>query len=101
MDSPLEDAGAVQVELAPEQVEVAPVEVSAPAAEETLEPAPLSTEQQPEQQPEPSIAEISSPPGLSSRLSEAERIHHAIELVFDRFRPLLVAAIVRELARHD
>jgi hypothetical protein len=34
-------------------------------------------------------------------LNEAERIHHAIERVFDRFKPLLVAAIVRELARQD
>lgn len=85
LDSPLDDAGPAQVEAAPVQ-----------AAEEPLEPAQLY----PEQQPDP-IAEISSPPGLSSRLNEAERIHHAIELVFDRFKPLLVAAIVRELARHD
>lgn len=35
------------------------------------------------------------------RSPEAERIHQAVEKVFDRFRPLLVAAIVRELARHD
>jgi hypothetical protein len=36
-----------------------------------------------------------------SRSSEAERVHQAVERVFDRFKPLLVAAIVRELARHD
>ena len=34
-------------------------------------------------------------------LNEAERIHKAVERVFDRFRPLLVAAIVRELVRRD
>ncbi len=100
LDSPLDN-------VAPVQVEAAPVQLAEPAALEPLEPTQPSPEQQPEfqpdPQPEPSIeeAEISSPPGLSSRLNEAERIHHAIELVFDRFRPLLVAAIVRELARQD
>lgn len=42
----------------------------------------------------------SSPEGMR-RSSEAERLHQAVERVFDRFKPLLVAAIVRELARHD
>jgi CheY-like chemotaxis protein len=37
----------------------------------------------------------------AQRSSEAERIHQAVEKVFDRFRPLLVAAIVREMARLD
>jgi hypothetical protein len=32
---------------------------------------------------------------------EAERLQAAVEKVFDRFKPLLVAAIVRELARRD
>jgi CheY-like chemotaxis protein len=34
-------------------------------------------------------------------MNEAERIHKAVEVVFDRFKPLLVAAIVRELIRRD
>jgi hypothetical protein len=42
-----------------------------------------------------------SSPEVIRRSSEAERIHQAVERVFDRFKPLLVAAIVRELARHD
>jgi len=33
--------------------------------------------------------------------AEAERMQAAVEKVFDRFKPLLVAAIVRELARRD
>jgi hypothetical protein len=37
----------------------------------------------------------------AQRLQDAERIHKAVEKVFDRFRPLLVAAIVREMARLD
>jgi CheY-like chemotaxis protein len=41
------------------------------------------------------------PPEAGARSSEAERVHQAVERVFDRFKPLLVAAIVRELARHD
>jgi len=32
---------------------------------------------------------------------EAKRIHHAVESVFDRFRPLLIAAIARELTKHS
>ena len=83
----------VPVHSAPMHAEPAAIELPAPAEAEPLEPAQL--------QPELQTAEITSPPGLSSRLYEAERIHAAVELVFDRFRPLLVAAIVRELARHD
>jgi hypothetical protein len=74
-------------------LEAPPVQVSVPAEAEPQQPAQL--------QPEQPMGEICSPPGLTSRLNEAERIHHAIERVFDRFKPLLVAAIVRELARHD
>ncbi len=106
VDSPLEDAGCQIREPHFEQpmadmghpAEVAPL-VSADVAEEPLEPTRIESE--PEQQPEASMTAISSSPGVSSRLNEAERIHRAIELVFDRFKPLLVAAIVRELARSD
>ena len=84
-------------EAVPVRVEAAPVQRAAPIQEfseaEPLQSAALELEQ--------SMGEIASPPAISSRLSEAERIHHAIELVFDRFKPLLVAAIVRELARRD
>ncbi len=92
---PVADVAPVPVEAMPVKVEAdveaRPVPVSAPEVVEPLEPAQLESE----------VAEISSPAGVSARLNEAERIHHAIELVFDRFKPLLVAAIVRELARHD
>ena len=33
--------------------------------------------------------------------NEANRIHQAVESVFDRFRPLLIAAIARELTKRD
>lgn len=46
-------------------------------------------------------AQSVSAPEVTHRSSEAERIHQAVERVFDRFKPLLVAAIVRELARQD
>jgi hypothetical protein len=52
-------------------------------------------------QPEAHVAETLSPPELLPQSSEAERIHQAVDRVFDRFKRLLVAAIVRELARHD
>jgi hypothetical protein len=52
-------------------------------------------------QPETHPAQSTSSPQTLSRPTEAERIHQAVERVFDRFKPLLVAAIVRELARHD
>jgi hypothetical protein len=42
-----------------------------------------------------------APASASEGIHEAERIHRAVERVFDRFRPLLVAAIVRELAKRD
>jgi hypothetical protein len=47
------------------------------------------------------VEAASSSPEVSSRPSEVERIHQAVERVFDRFKPVLIAAIVRELARHD
>ncbi len=47
------------------------------------------------------VRAVSSAPEAAFRSNEAERIHQAVERVFDRFKPLLVAAIVRELARSD
>ena len=37
----------------------------------------------------------------AARSPELERVHDAVERVFERFKPLLIAAIVREMARHD
>ncbi len=48
-----------------------------------------------------SKAEIAPLVEAVPEVNEAERVHQAVERVFDRFKPLLVAAIVRELARHD
>ena len=87
-------------EVVPERVEAAPVSVqSAPEKEpEILAAAPVeATVLQPELQ----VAESSSSPGASTRSDEAERVHQAVERVFERFKPLLIAAIVRELARRD
>ncbi len=96
--SPLQvEAAPLEMDAAPMQMEAAPAQV-----EGTLASLPAEAEADAVRlQPEQPIAEISSPPALSAQLHESERIHHAVELVFDRFRPLLVAAIVRELARHD
>jgi hypothetical protein len=68
-----------------------------PAAEIPVQLQPEPTAPVPGMQAEPSA----SSPEVMRRSSEAERIHQAVERVFDRFKPLLVAAIVRELARHD
>ena len=38
---------------------------------------------------------------IKSPGGEAKRIHQAVESVFDRFRPLLIAAIARELTKQD
>jgi len=116
--------GAVPVEAAPlETTEEPPVEAAAV-------PAPVETELQevvvaplpPEPEVEPEL--VSSPlettpeelanaraeavedepafvPPPEDGLNDAERIHKAVERVFDRFRPLLVAAMVRELIRRD
>ena len=85
-----------------QQAEVAPVQ-RGPEAEPELVSSPLEMAP-PELLPARSEArgdETSSAYGAGPGLNEAERIHKAVERVFDRFRPLLVAAIVRELARLD
>ena len=51
-------------------------------------------------EPEMHVAETSSPE-LSLGGDEAERVSQAVDRVFNRFKRLLVAAIVRELARPD
>ena len=89
-----------EVEVIPEQVEAAPeqaeVEQIVPEAMSTLEaPEPVQP------QPEMHVAEISSSPEPSLGPDEAERVSQAVDRVFDRFKRLLVKAIVRELARPD
>jgi hypothetical protein len=74
--------------------EVVSSEPVAPVAEETPPAAHLDT-------PPESVAVASEPSSEAIRSAEAERIHQAVERVFDRFKPLLIAAIVRELARLD
>jgi CheY-like chemotaxis protein len=86
----------VRAVAAPE--EVVSSEPVAPMAEETQAATHLATllADQPE-----SIAAASALSSEAIRSAEAERIHQAVERVFDRFKPLLIAAIVRELARLD
>jgi len=52
-------------------------------------------------QPGQYLTENSSTGAILARSNEAERVHQAVERVFERFKPLLIAAIVRELARSD
>ena len=105
----------------PSAAEAIEVEAAQPSAEshaealEVLEVAPTieSVLTVPEAVAEPVPAEVAHPAAatplhatsstheVSPRSSEAERIHQAVERVFDRFKPVLVAAIVRELARRD
>jgi hypothetical protein len=99
-----EETVATQMQPEPEvQTVAAPQEVVssepvAPMAEETQPAAQLATHLAP--QPE-SVAAASALSSEAIRSAEAERIHQAVERVFDRFKPLLIAAIVRELARLD
>jgi hypothetical protein len=116
--------GAAEAESSPEQAsevaqtEAAPVPVQAET--ELQEPAAAPAPSEPEVEPELVSAPLEVTPeemahyraealedgaALASApadgMSEAERIHKAVEVVFDRFKPLLVAAIVRELVRRD
>ncbi len=116
--------GAVAVESAPLQAtEDAPIELAAaPAPVEAELPEAEAAPVQHEQELEPELVSVpleTTPeelaharaeaveeepafaPAPEDGLNEAERIHKAVERVFDRFRPLLVAAIVRELVRRD
>ena len=88
-----------EVEATPEQVEAVPELAEAPQI--VLEAAPVLSE--PElvhAEPEMHAAETSSPE-LTLGPDEAERVSQAVDRVFNRFKRLLVAAIVRELARPD
>ena len=116
--------GAEEVESAPLQAtEDAPIELAAaPAPVEAELPEAEAAPVQHEQELEPELVSVpleTTPeelaharaeaveeepafaPAPEDGLNDAERIHKAVERVFDRFRPLLVAAIVRELVRRD
>ena len=101
------EAEEVEAKSAPAQVEpeaeavlaspeIAPEELAQPEAKPPERP---EAQTQPEAWMQESSAVTARAPAES--LDEVERIHQAVERVFDRFRPLLVAAIVRELARQD
>jgi CheY-like chemotaxis protein len=91
----------------PELPEVEPPSVPEPEPVKEPEPQPapvppeLDASELAESQSEARVAEISSAPILSPEAREAERIQQAVDRVFDRFKRLLVKAIVRELARPD
>ena len=107
------EANQVLHHAAPALEESHSVEAAAPAEEQSLSAAhseaaePVPTHSEAEAQSDAAAAEsaMAAPhaPDHESvvRSPEAERVHQAVEKVFDRFKPLLVAAIVRELARHD
>jgi len=85
------------IAVAPEPAQPEPAPEPVAAAPEPVIPEPPAV--QPVVVSPPSPAPVAAE--TISRSSEAERVHQAVERVFDRFKPLLVAAIVRELARHD
>lgn len=80
--------------------ELHPVAATEPEKASIDEPPAPEAKQHPD---EPEIASVAAAHSsdTTTRSAEAERVHQAVERVFDRFKPLLVAAIVRELARHD
>ncbi len=102
-EEPAIEAAAVPVPVEPElqEVVVAPLPPE-PEVEPELVSSPLETT--PEELAN-ARAEVEDEPAFvpppEDDLNDAERIHKAVERVFDRFRPLLVAAIVRELIRRD
>jgi CheY-like chemotaxis protein len=112
------------VELATEPkatpVELAPEPTSEPlAAESELAPAQIAVEHEPTPEPIHALAppamvaevahsameahaeNILSSPELDSHSLEVERVRQAVDRVFDRFKRLLVNAVVRELNRRD
>ena len=98
-EAPIEAAaapGPVEMELP--QAEAAPVQVEPELVSSPLE---MTPEEMAHARPEADEEEPAFAPASEDGLNEAERIHKAVERVFDRFRPLLVAAIVRELIRRD
>jgi CheY-like chemotaxis protein len=72
--------------------------VFAPVKEEAL-PAVVTAPRSAGHASAASTLEESAPARTPVASSEVERVHQAVERVFVRYKPLLVAAIVRELAR--
>ena len=103
---------------AQDTVEAAPAQMETESPLEPLQVAPQFVEPYTEAEPVP-VAPIAAPAeavhreaalqtetlaataDVPPRPNDAERIHQAVERVFDRYRPVLIAAIVRELIRHD
>ena len=94
-----------KTEVAP--TEVAPVELACPASELPKTDVKLRSQTESAQLPaEMASAQSWSAENLGEPDSEpdnpggdAKRVHQAVESVFDRFRPLLIAAIARELTK--
>jgi CheY-like chemotaxis protein len=115
-----ESAPVIPEAAAPAQntVEAAPAQIETESALEPVQVAPQFVEPYTEVEQAP-VAPIAAPAEavhreaalqmetlastaeVPPRPNDAERIHQAVERVFDRYRPVLIAAIVRELIRHD
>ena len=102
-EAPIEAAAApAPVETEQAEADPAPVQVEPEAAQELVSsPLEMTPEEVAHARAEADEAEPAFAPAPEDGLNEAERIHKAVERVFDRFRPLLLAAIVRELIRRD
>lgn len=88
----------------------APAEVEPERDEATPLPAEVAPESVPDEaaaveqaspRPDQHLTGNPSSSAILARSNDAERVHQAVERVFERFKPLLIAAIVRELARSD
>jgi CheY-like chemotaxis protein len=85
-----------------EAVVAAPVAaIAEPLAEAPVVASPEATEVPAAAEPEAEQPVAVTPAVETIHSAEVERVQQAVERVFERFKPLLVAAIVRELARHD
>ena len=93
----VEPPGAQKIAVAPEAA--AAIETPAPKPAEEPLAAVLRHAESTAAPSAPAIAEQIAAARSSVASIEAERIHQAVEKVFARYKPLLVAAIVREIAR--
>jgi hypothetical protein len=75
--------------------------IAEPLAEAPVVASPEATEVPAAAEPEAEQPVAVTPAVETIHSAEVERVQQAVERVFERFKPLLVAAIVRELARHD
>jgi CheY-like chemotaxis protein len=87
--------------LATQQAEPESVRCEAPAPEDAaFAPPGLETPEPVSPEPEPLVVQPSSSE-LSLGPNDVERVNQAVDRVFDRFKRLLVRAILRELSRPD